>query len=292
MGACGVLAAAYVGVRYALDQRRLVPAVITGRAVGALDEALTAAHPGRAAPRPHQMCPQITASGMGALHAQLRSLLLLIVLGGFRNGAIAPPTPSTCISSPARTAGSSGVGTWTFPQRRRLFRRSPDEATAKTFGNEFEAAFVSYLGRITSQETKRTPTFTSLVSAHLAGLAILRYVLAVEPLASLEVEELMERLVPANEVHFAADPGLAAPSPGPLAARERSKRERTRSDVGFRLQGGSTVGVGSGDAPRPALSRRPASAGGRPCSRLLLMQSQGVPGGRSDREPGQPSPGR
>lgn len=46
--------------------------------------------------------------GMGALHDRLRSLLLLIVLGGFRNGAIALPTPSTCISSPARTVGSSG----------------------------------------------------------------------------------------------------------------------------------------------------------------------------------------
>lgn len=94
------------------------------------------------------------------------------------------------------------VATWTFPQRRRLFRRSPDKATAKTFGNESEAAFVSYLGRITSEETERTPTFTSLVSAHLVDLAILRYVLAVEPLASLEVEELMKRLVPAHAVHF------------------------------------------------------------------------------------------
>lgn len=108
VGAGGVLAAAYVGVRYALDQRRLAPDVIIGRAVSALDEAITAAHPGRAAPRPHDVCPQIVAGGMGALHARLRSLLLLIVLGGFRNGAIALPTPSTCFSSPARTAGSSG----------------------------------------------------------------------------------------------------------------------------------------------------------------------------------------
>jgi hypothetical protein len=86
--------------------------------------------------------------------------------------------------------------------RRRLPGQLSDEATAKTFGNEFEAAFVSYLGRITSAETERTPTFTSLVSANLVGLAILRYVLAVEPLASLEFEELMERLVPTIEVHF------------------------------------------------------------------------------------------
>lgn len=108
VGAGGVLAAAYVGVRYALDQRRLAPDVIIGSAVSALDEAITAARPGRAAPRPHHVCRQIVASGMGALHARLRSLLLLIVLGGFRNGAIALPTPSTCISSPARTVGSSG----------------------------------------------------------------------------------------------------------------------------------------------------------------------------------------
>lgn len=108
VGAGGVLAAAYVGVRYALDQRRLAPDVIIGSAVSALDEAITAARPGRAAPRPHHVCRQIVASGMGALHDRLRSLLLLIVLGGFRNGAIAPPTPSTCISSPARTVGSSG----------------------------------------------------------------------------------------------------------------------------------------------------------------------------------------
>ncbi|WP_328349677.1 hypothetical protein OG828_02615 [Streptomyces sp. NBC_00457] len=38
-------------------------------------------------------------------------------------------------------------------------------------------------------------------SAQLAGLVMLRYVLAVEPLATLDFEELMEWLVPAVEVH-------------------------------------------------------------------------------------------
>ncbi|MFE2605750.1 TetR family transcriptional regulator [Streptomyces mirabilis] len=103
----------------------------------------------------------------------------------------------------ARTFLSHWEDESTRPALVAVYRASlSDEATAKTFGNEFDAAFVSYLGRITSEETERTPTFMSLVSAHLVGLAILRYVLAVEPLASLEFEELMERLVPAIEVHF------------------------------------------------------------------------------------------
>ncbi|MET7526193.1 hypothetical protein [Streptomyces sp900116325] len=40
------------------------------------------------------------------------------------------------------------------------------------------------------------------MSAQLAGLVMLRYVIAVEPPASLDFEELMEWLVPAIEVHF------------------------------------------------------------------------------------------
>ncbi|MFF0401885.1 hypothetical protein ACFYSJ_40225 [Streptomyces sp. NPDC005248] len=40
------------------------------------------------------------------------------------------------------------------------------------------------------------------MSAQLAGLVMLRYVIAVEPPASLDFEDLMEWLVPAIEVHF------------------------------------------------------------------------------------------
>ncbi|MET8515572.1 TetR family transcriptional regulator [Streptomyces sp. NPDC005077] len=77
-----------------------------------------------------------------------------------------------------------------------------DEATAKAFRDQIEAAFASCLGRTAPEETERTPAFTSLVSAQLAGLVMLRYVLAVEPLASLDFEDLMEWLAPAIEVHF------------------------------------------------------------------------------------------
>ncbi|MEU8691379.1 TetR family transcriptional regulator [Streptomyces sp. NPDC048665] len=77
-----------------------------------------------------------------------------------------------------------------------------DEATAKAFHDQIEAAFASCLGRIAPEETQRTPAFTSLVSAHLAGAVMLRYVLAVEPLVSLDFEELVERLARAVEVHL------------------------------------------------------------------------------------------
>ncbi|WP_326815812.1 TetR family transcriptional regulator [Streptomyces sp. NBC_01318] len=77
-----------------------------------------------------------------------------------------------------------------------------DEAAAKAFRDQIEAAFASYLGRTAPEETERTPAFTSLMSAQLAGLVMLRYVVAVEPLASLDFEDLMEWLVPAIEVHF------------------------------------------------------------------------------------------
>ncbi|MCX5317381.1 TetR/AcrR family transcriptional regulator [Streptomyces sp. NBC_00154] len=80
-----------------------------------------------------------------------------------------------------------------------------DEAAAKAFHDQIEAAFVSCLGRTAPEETERTPAFTSLV-AQLAGLVMLRYVLAVEPMASLDFEDLMEWLVPAIEVHFDRPP--------------------------------------------------------------------------------------
>lgn len=50
MGAGGVLGAAHVGVGYALEQRGFVPDMIIGTSVGALNGAIAATHPERAAP--------------------------------------------------------------------------------------------------------------------------------------------------------------------------------------------------------------------------------------------------
>ncbi|MGW3738337.1 patatin-like phospholipase family protein [Streptomyces sp. NPDC005148] len=50
VGAGGVLGAAHVGVGYALEKRGFVPDLIIGTSVGALNGAIAAAHPDRAAP--------------------------------------------------------------------------------------------------------------------------------------------------------------------------------------------------------------------------------------------------
>ncbi|WP_427917322.1 patatin-like phospholipase family protein [Streptomyces sp. cg40] len=50
VGAGGVLGAAHIGVGYALEQRGFVPDMIVGTSVGALNGAIAAAHPDRAAP--------------------------------------------------------------------------------------------------------------------------------------------------------------------------------------------------------------------------------------------------
>jgi NTE family protein len=50
VGAGGILGAAHVGVGYALEQRGFVPGLIIGTSVGALNGAIAAAHPDRAAP--------------------------------------------------------------------------------------------------------------------------------------------------------------------------------------------------------------------------------------------------
>ncbi|WP_197973494.1 patatin-like phospholipase family protein [Streptomyces gossypiisoli] len=50
VGAGGVLGAAHVGVGYALEERGFVPDMIIGTSVGALNGAIAAAHPDRAAP--------------------------------------------------------------------------------------------------------------------------------------------------------------------------------------------------------------------------------------------------
>lgn len=80
------------------------------------------------------------------------------------------------------------------------------EAAAQAFLDRIEAALASWLGRIAPEESERTAVFTSLVSAQLVGLALLRHVVAVEPLASLDFEELVERLAPALEVHLGRPP--------------------------------------------------------------------------------------
>ncbi|MFF1450270.1 TetR family transcriptional regulator [Streptomyces sp. NPDC058274] len=77
-----------------------------------------------------------------------------------------------------------------------------DETTSKSFRDQIEDSFAACVRRLVPEETERTPAFASLVSAQLAGLVMLRYVLQMEPLASLDFEEVVEWFVPSIDVHF------------------------------------------------------------------------------------------
>jgi AcrR family transcriptional regulator len=52
----------------------------------------------------------------------------------------------------------------------------------------------------------KAETRVDLAAAHLVGVAVLRYVLHIEPLASTTLDELVARLTPAL-THYLADPG-------------------------------------------------------------------------------------
>ncbi|MEU1203557.1 TetR family transcriptional regulator [Streptomyces sp. NPDC005813] len=77
-----------------------------------------------------------------------------------------------------------------------------DESTSKAFRDRIEEGFAACVRRIVPERSDRTQALASLVSAQLAGLVMLRYVLRMEPLASLDFEELVEWFAPAVDVHF------------------------------------------------------------------------------------------
>ncbi|MEV8038083.1 TetR family transcriptional regulator [Streptomyces sp. NPDC002742] len=103
----------------------------------------------------------------------------------------------------ARTFLSFWEDESTRPALIAVYRTSlSDEATSKNFRDRIEDSFAACVRRIAPGESDRVPAFASLVSAQLAGLVMLRYVLRMEPLASLDFEELIEWFVPAVQVHF------------------------------------------------------------------------------------------
>ncbi|MBA2951806.1 TetR/AcrR family transcriptional regulator [Streptomyces himalayensis] len=168
----------------------------------------------------------------------------------------------------ARTFLSFWEDESTRPALVAVYRTSlSDEATAKGFRDQIEAAFASCLGRIAPEETERTPAFTFLVSAQLAGLVMLVYVLAVEPLASLDFEELMEWLVPAIEVHFDRLPQeQMAGAPSGQATAEAPVRTPPALFLPALRPPGPTPGAirRRVEVPRGAPCSGPPAVGGRP----------------------------
>ncbi|MFC7220670.1 TetR family transcriptional regulator [Streptomyces polyrhachis] len=77
-----------------------------------------------------------------------------------------------------------------------------DEAASRTFRDQIEDGFATCIRHLAPLGGETVPALASLVSAQLAGLVMLRYVLHMEPLASLDFEELIEWYSPALDVHF------------------------------------------------------------------------------------------
>ncbi|MBF8186001.1 hypothetical protein ITP53_09635 [Nonomuraea sp. K274] len=67
---------------------------------------------------------QVATGAVEELHAQLRAQLLLITLGGFHNGANDLTHADHLYRLTSESDWIERVGTWIFPQRWRLFRRS------------------------------------------------------------------------------------------------------------------------------------------------------------------------
>ncbi|MFE7927366.1 hypothetical protein ACFU6S_01280 [Streptomyces sp. NPDC057456] len=67
---------------------------------------------------------QVATGAVGELHTQLRCPLLLITLGGFHNGANDLTHAEHLHQLTSASDRIERVGTWIFPQRWRLFRRS------------------------------------------------------------------------------------------------------------------------------------------------------------------------
>jgi AcrR family transcriptional regulator len=103
----------------------------------------------------------------------------------------------------ARTFLSFWEDESTRPAMVAIYRASlADESTSKTIRDRIESSMGNFVLRLVPEATERTEVSTSLVSAQLAGLAMLRYILKVEPLASVDFEDLLTWFVPALDVHF------------------------------------------------------------------------------------------
>jgi hypothetical protein len=67
---------------------------------------------------------QVATGAVDAIYAQLQAPLLLIMLGGFHNGANDVTHAQHIHQLTSAYDRIERVGTWIFPQRRRLFRRA------------------------------------------------------------------------------------------------------------------------------------------------------------------------
>lgn len=111
--------------------------------------------------------------------------------------------------------------TWDAPERRPVIvgllrNASSHERSAQMLGQFFTAALLS---RVAAGLEGEDPELrVALAASQLLGLALLRYVIRVEPLASAHVEDLVPLLAPVIDRHLTG-PVSAADLPGPGTTR-------------------------------------------------------------------------
>jgi AcrR family transcriptional regulator len=143
------------------------------------------------------------------------------------------------------------IGVWDSPEGRHLpglIRSIVGHEIAATLMREFFAHAV--LGRIAASLPIDHPRRrASLVASQLFGLALVRYVVKLEPIASANVDQLAAWIGPNLQRYFTADLKDIQRS-GPNAPRQRiASRSQPRSAAGAR--GAAIVARGRGASARP-----------------------------------------
>ncbi|MFK4121211.1 TetR family transcriptional regulator [Streptomyces longwoodensis] len=89
-----------------------------------------------------------------------------------------------------------------------------DSATSDMLRERIEASTKAWAQASGYKERPDATTRAALASGHLAGLALMRYVLRIQPLASMDFEEFIAWVVPALELRLSASLAPLRPSGG------------------------------------------------------------------------------
>jgi len=77
-----------------------------------------------------------------------------------------------------------------------------DSATSELLRARIESSINNWAGRPAYRDHPDAQTRTTLAAGHLVGLALIRYVLKVEPLASMKFEDFVDWVIPALELRL------------------------------------------------------------------------------------------
>ncbi|GGQ95501.1 TetR/AcrR family transcriptional regulator [Streptomyces aurantiogriseus] len=81
-----------------------------------------------------------------------------------------------------------------------------DSSTSQALRSRIEASTKAWAGRSGYKDRPESETRAALASGHLVGLAMMRYVLRIHPLAEMDFEEFLDWVVPALELRLSTAP--------------------------------------------------------------------------------------